>query len=480
MQIEKRTSFEERKILIGMIVDAKVLSRICANWKGGMFRSRWSNLVGQWCIDFFKKYEKPPMNHIEGMFRSWAEKGKDTEIIQLVESFLQSLSGEYALLKKQSNSDYLIDFAGKYFNRVALERIVEEIQGDLDLGQEEKAISRITQYNRIELGVGSGLDLFQNRDSIREAFEDRVEPLIRFRGDLGLFYGNSLEREGFISFMAPEKRGKTWCLIDIAVRAVLQRRKVAFFAAGDMSQNQMIRRFMVRISGHPFRKGIIQYPISISKSPEQKIASVQFVQKEFKEDLNWQLAYERCQNFLKKAKTNESLLKLSCHPNSTLSVFQIKNMLMEWERDGWVADVVVIDYADILNMSCFSVDNQRDRINETWKQLRSLSQIFHCLVLTATQTNALSYQAKTMNRTHFSEDKRKMAHITGAIGINSTPREKEKGIYRFNWIVRREEDYRESHCIYTASCLSVGNPAVCSCFGEEEEIEEKDDEKEDE
>jgi hypothetical protein len=463
MRIEKRNSLTEKRILTGMIVDTKVLSVLHSKWKH-QFRSKWSNLVGQWCIDFFTKYEKAPKSHIEGIFESWSSKTKEKETIEIIEKFLRTLSEEYEHLEKESNSDYLIDLAGKFFNQVQIEKLNEAIQGDLDLSHVDQAISRILNYNKIELGQGSGVDVFKDSNAIQQAFLDKTEPLIRFKGALGRFYGDCLERDGFVAFMAPEKRGKTWCLIDLAFRALEQRKKVAFFAAGDMSQNQMIRRLMIRTAGRPMKSGEYKIPISIQKYSDKKNATIRHKMKKYTKDLSWQESWKKAKEFMKKIRTKENLLKLSCHPNSTLSVRGIKNLLSEWDRSGWTADIVIIDYADILDMSMSGTDSHRDKINETWKQLRSLSQIYHCLVITATQSDAESYKARTMSRSHFSDDKRKIGHVTGMIGINQTEKEKERGVFRFNWVAKREEEYRESFCVYTAGNMAFGNPAMKSCF----------------
>ena len=124
--------------------------------------------------------------------------------------------------------------------------------------------------------------------------------------------------------------------------------------------------------------------------------------------------------------------------------------------------MIVIDYADILAMN--DAKDERGQINETWKALRTLSQVFHCLVVTATQADAKSYDTDTMSMANFSEDKRKFAHVTGMFGINQTPPEKNKQLYRLNWLVLRESEFDVNKTVHVASCLKIANPAVCSCF----------------
>ena len=125
--------------------------------------------------------------------------------------------------------------------------------------------------------------------------------------------------------------------------------------------------------------------------------------------------------------------------------------------------MIVIDYADILAPP-HGVADTRDQINSTWKQLRALSQSTHSLVVTATQADANSYNANTIGRSNFSEDKRKLAHVTGLVGLNANSDEKECGILRLNWIVLRESAFTETQCVHVAGCLEIGNPAIRATF----------------
>jgi hypothetical protein len=157
-------------------------------------------------------------------------------------------------------------------------------------------------------------------------------------------------------------------------------------------------------------------------------------------------------------------LRLSCHFNSTINVDGIRSILEDWQRDDdWIPDVIIIDYADILNMDYRGLEG-RDRIDHTWKQLRKLSQEKHCLVITATQTAARGYKTRTQSQGDFSEDKRKNAHVTGMIGINQTIEEKEQGVMRLNWIELREGWYSERRCCFVASCFELANMSIRSVY----------------
>lgn len=463
MKLERRSAQDERKILVGMILDRIVLSRIASRWAPpGLFRTPWCNLIGGWCVEYLNRYDSPPGKAIESLFYSWSETSQDETSSKLIATFLESLAEESE--DTSINSEYLVDLAGRHFNSVQLESLADGIQSDLTSGQILSATERVSKWNRLELGAGAGIEVLSDMDAIRSAFETKSEPLIQFPGALGEFFGGSLERDGFIGVMGPDKRGKSFWLSEMAYRALLARRKVAFFECGDLSQDQIMRRLMCRISRIPLQPGAVPYPRSIQRERGSRVASVELEDKQFETSLSWRKAWKACQKLLeRKVKTQQSMWKLSCHPNSTLTVSGIRSILSGWERDGWTPDVVVVDYADILGSDHPKMD-YRHQINETWKALRALSQSLHCLLLTASQTDADAYRRNTITRSNFSEDKRKLAHVTGMIGLNQTPEEAEQGIIRLNWIVRRESAFRETQCVHVAGALGLANPAVVSCW----------------
>jgi hypothetical protein len=465
MRIEKRSGSDERRILTGMIVNRYVLAKVAAQWNHNLFASRWANLVGGWAVDFLRRYDKAPGKAIEGLFNQWAEGHDDKDTIQLVERFLEGLSGEYEAQAEEINPEYVTDLAGRHFDRISASRLIDNVQGHLDSNDVDKASQAIEGHRRIALGLGEGIDVFQDTEALREAFGEDRKSLITYPGALGEFFSNHLERDALISFMAPEKRGKTFWLIDMAWRAVLQRHKTAFFQVGDLSQNQILRRLAIRAARRPLWPGKIHKPLSIEhEEGENGQATVTTERRRFDSFLSWQKAHKEMKRLSKaRIKSKKSYLKLSVHPNSSLSVEALEGILQRWELEDWVPDVVVIDYADILAPPSY-IKETREKINEVWKQLRSLSQKFHCLVLTATQSDAASYESDILKRKHFSEDKRKLAHVNGMIGINQSEDEKDEGIYRLNWVALREGDYSEKKCVHVAGCLAIGNPAICSTF----------------
>jgi hypothetical protein len=444
-----------------MLQDTTVLGVLSSQFTEGQFTSSWANLIAGWAVDYYREYEAPPEDALVGLFESWADACDDDEKVDMVGRYVNQLLD---MELESINSQYIIDTAGELLNRVKLQRLAESIMGDLDRGKLVEAEARVVDFNRVDLGGGSGVDVLSNEAALKAAFDDKREPLIKYGGALGEFFDEHMERDGFIAFLGPEKRGKSWWLIDTAWRAINQKRRVAVFSVGDMSEAQMIRRLAVRASRAPMKAGPVQYPTGIERDYDSEMATVERGVKHYEHGLTWRTAMRAYEKLVKRKLGGDGqALRLSTHPSSSLSVRGIKGILQTWERRGWVPDVVVVDYADILDMPDGGND-LRHRINESWKQLRALSQTYHCLVVTATQADASAHQAAILGAGNFSEDKRKLSHVTGMVGINATKDEKPEGIQRLNWIVLREGSFSETKCVNVAGCFALGNPAVKSTW----------------
>lgn len=478
MKIESFSADGRREvsILAGMVMDDVVLGRISSHWgDSSLFFSQESSKIGEWCVRFYKKNNKAPGKAVELMFREWADQNQhDEDSIQNMERILRNASREG---KKGINSAYIIDLAGKHFNRVRLTRLKDTIETTLEANDVERAERETKNWNPINLGQGHGIDLFNDKEAVLSYFQNDTEVLINYPGAAGALLQDMLARDSFVALEGPEKVGKTRWLVDLAWRGLLNRKRVAFFEVGDMSEKQIGIRLLVRASGQPYRSPsgwplTLKYPTAIkhvSSTEEEEIkgfvpATVTYEDRLFKHPLDGKQAALICEKVMrKKVKSKQSYFKLYCCPTRSINVDGIRTIIQEWERDGWTPDIIVIDYADILAPPPGRYD-ARDQINITWEQLRGLSLSYHCLVVTASQTDTDSYDRVWLSRKNFSGDKRKNAHVTGMIGLNVTSVEKDLGITRLNVIEAREMEFNPRRGVHAAGCAALGNPIIRSCW----------------
>lgn len=468
--IEEFKGDEQRQILTAMATDNYVITQIASCWHGPMFSEKWCNEVGKWCVNHFRNYGEPIGQSTEGVFRIWAEKTNDLKVIEMMEKFLTHLSHQYEH-KVELNSQFVVDMATRHFQRVRLAKLADEIDGHLSGGDVDKADAVAQSYSRINLGESAHTDLLTDEGEVADAFEELSEGLVSYSEGLEHFFAGELGRDAFVSFLAPEKAGKTFWLIDVAWRAVRSGKRVAFFEVGDMSKRQIKRRFLTRIARKPIRSPdgklpyVVKWPTFIAPPEgEAKVAEVNWRPKTFDKLLNKEDAWSACQRLA--SKQGESLFKLAVYSAHSVDVLSIRAVLENWIRLGWIPDVVVIDYADILAPLPKTVNrDKREQIDETWQEMRGMSQDLHCLVMTATQADARSYDQKgVLDRRNFSESKTKMAHVTGMVGINVNSDEKKAGVCRLNWVVLREGDFSPTKCCHVAGCLPLAIPSVKSTF----------------
>jgi hypothetical protein len=448
---------DSRRVLGAMIVDAEVCLRIAEKWEPpGLFRSEHANLVGSWCINHVRKYGRAIGSDINTKFYRWSEKrGDEDTLSELIGQLLENTLDDWNKLGEGGSFDYLLDLAGKVFNRDNLHRLNGNLDLHLDTKSYDNASKAIREYKTIELGkdeiIKPGLDFECWVDALDSEEE---QTLIRYPGAVGKFLGNEFSRDSFVCFMGTAKRGKSWWLVDVTYRGVKQRRRVAYFEAGDLSRRQVLRRLGQRGLMRPKRDGVCAIPITYDDQEEGPV-----VEEEERSGISPRTCFAKW----KKLQRGQDRFRLSCNPNNSLSAEAILSNLQSWEREGWVADIVVIDYADLLTKP-FGASDNREGINENWKMLRRISQEFHCCVVTATQSDAAGYKQKVLSRTNFSDDRRKHDHVTAMLGINVTDKEKGLGISRLNWLDRREEEFTEGKQVHVAGCLGIGCVAMKSCF----------------
>lgn len=454
MKRTRHEGFELRRILAAMVTDPIVCNRIASRWSdGGLFDSPQANLIGGWCVKHLRDYGLPPNSQLEGIFERWSKSTKaDEAVIVGVESLLRQISREHEQ-NGEVNSKYILDLASRYVNRVKIKRLFEEGEGALDEDDVDGAYSKVSTFHRIELGSSDLVKPAEDWEAWDSAFnEEYQKQLIRYPGRLDRFLGREMIRENLISFMAPDKTGKSFWLLDCGFRGVMARKRVAYFDVGDHTQDQVMRRMGIRSAGRPMEAGQVKVPVSVNLEGE-----LAYKLREFTGKLSAAKAFK---TFKKLCKRNDSF-RLSCHPNRSISVDGIAGVLHDWGRQGWVADIVIIDYADILAAQQSNIDVLQ-QIDDTWSSLRRLSQEMHCLVVTATQASAQAYRANAthLGRQHFSGRKTKLAHVTGMVGLNVTTKDKRKGITRVNWVVKREGWYAENRSLIVAGCLALANPAM--------------------
>lgn len=508
----------ERRIVLGLITSTEFARQIRVKWDPQYIESTTAKRLASWVIEYFDKYNKAPGRDIEGIFLDKA-KTLPPDTVDDIEEILSSLSDED--IESPTNVDYLVNQASQYFTERRLTLHSDNIKGLIAEGSLIEAEKEACEYKPLVTGSTTDLDMStpESLTRIDKAFCSEGQVIIKYPKQLGTFWNSQMIRGAFVALMASEKRGKTFWLLDMAMRACKQKRNVAFFQAGDMTEAQQLKRMCVYLAQKSDQArycGLMYEPVrdciynqidnctrkdrtcsfgvfeghtedDIRKGSTIVITELVERYKEYPD-------YVPCQNCVEydnkpwgavwikevniehpltvdEAKTvseeffinHSRRFKLSSHANGTLSVKQIKAILDIWERqDNFVPDCVIVDYADLLVPEIKS--EFRHQQNDIWKGLRNLSQERFCLVVTATQADAKSYTRNRLSVCNFSEDKRKYAHVTAMYGLNQDTQDREKkiGLMRINEIVIREGEFSNLNEVTVLQNLKRGRPFIGS------------------
>ncbi len=519
--LDEEMVFFERRIITGMVISKEYLDRIHRFWDSDLLESPELRMISDWCMEYYQKYQSAPDSNIESIYMSALKQGfLPKASAEYIEELLTSLSEEYGR-DTQFNAMYLYDQTVKYLKTRELEKHNEEIQNLIEVGQVEQAeklAQTFTPTITKEMDVGIDLSSREAINRIKLAFEDTGQRVISYPGALGNMWNEHLIRGGFVSLLAPEKRGKTFWLLELSLRAIRQKANVVFFAAGDMTESQTLKRICTYIAKRSDREKYCQERFSpvgdciynqldickrsdrncdhgifeglsleeFTGSSSSQYINLEVLKEKYEENpdylpcdshscgkrkgavwvkkidettpLTGAQASKALRRFFKKYKRR---FRLATYPAGVLTVGEIKKCLDKWERyDGFVPDVIVIDYADLLSADDGKVSEFRHRQDHVWKGLRALSQEQHALVLTATQADADSYKKGRLSLSNFSEDKRKFAHVTAQYGLNQDPqgREKKLQIMRINEIVVREGEFSPDNEVFVLYDLAIGRP----------------------
>lgn len=468
MKRRKVDSHVERRLLMALISSTDFLSQASTIIDLELIEANHWRTIAEWCLDHFTKHHVAPGQDIETTYHSWAEEHEDSPHADAIHDLLEDLSTSWDKDPDPLNVPYLLDQLRLLLNRRRLHKLQEHMDWALASGHPEEAQEAVLGYHPVEATSVVGVDPFRDEEVWERAFSQSSQPLLALPGDAGRFLNHAMTRDALIGIQGPEKRGKTWWCFELVIQALQERRRVAFFQVGDLSEHQALIRLGVHLTGRPYLKSLCK---------ETEIPTKIFPPRKDGDELRVETkitTFKRtvtkggCLRAVKRFKRSQgmhpdrSYLKVSIHSNSSINVRGIQGILAQWEvSEGFIPDVIVIDYADILAPED-PRQQPRDQVNETWKALRRLSQDQHCLVLVPTQADAASYDVKTQSVKNFSEDKRKLAHVTGMLGLNQTEEEKAMSIMRLNWIVLRESPFSTYKCLWVGQCLPIGRAYFCA------------------
>lgn len=448
-------------MIVGAIVSTRFLRQFAALEPLPLLDNKPLRTISELCLGYFKDHAEAPNSHVGDLWtirkEELVEQGDDAQA-ELIDTILQSLVDELEAATVRFNTDYALSVAERYLRLRKLKQVSDQVRGSISQKDPDQAEGTLAQYKPIRLVTGNGASPIE-QGFFDDLFVDDVEPpLLKFPSALGKLLNKQFFRSAFVAFMGNAKAGKSWLLMEIALRAWWQRCNVAYCVVGDMSLRQVKERLASSMTRRPVARLIGKERRAESEDAISADDAIWTVQEQCRR-------WERCEREERKPtrvcqacpkfipviqreqvaihpfsqkhlldasrqwgmRTKGKTLRVECFPSGSKSIRDIDGILDGWQHfSGFLLDVLVIDYADIL-APVSKREQERDQINETWQHMNQLAQRRNCLVVTATQSDAEGYDKKRLTKKNFSSDRRKNDHVSAQYGITKSSDDKDLG-----------------------------------------------------
>ena len=496
----------ERKLLIGMITSPRFIIGIRNALIPEQIQSKYVRKLCSWCLAYYEKYDTPPGPNIEDLLRSSEEEGTlDDGDVKSMLRLLKSLDSEFADVR--FNVDYYLTGARRYLRECRMKSLKADIDSSMMGGDVEKAEHAVQCFSKGTMESQERITFFQDDSGMTKTFGsiDEREFLIQLPGAIGELLNEFFVRDSFLVFQAGPKTGKTFLLDELAYRGFKSRSNIALFQAGDLSEDQQRRRLAIRMcqrsdmekyckprwepvmdcvhnckddcgedfrtcSFKPTEKGIEEsfgewvhrnknyVPCTMCRKndPLKYRPSVWWEKSEQTTPIGLRDVLQHMDIMRRGFKGKQ--LMVSCHSTQTLMVSKIDSILDEWEiSQGFIPDVVIIDYADILKDEPeYARMDKRLKEDAKYATLRKLSSDRHICLILATQGKDLAEGKELQDRNDFTESKNKYFHATGVFTINRTDEEEIQGLTRIAPLMVRDGECDKTKSVRLLQKLHKG------------------------
>ena len=487
--IQQIDSALESRILCSLISNEKFLREVKHAVDLGYFKSKLHQHIARFAIRHYEQYNTPIGDNLRDTVTPHKFKEDELENYQAaVEELLQRVAES-----PKENTPYLVSEAIKFFKSRELEITANNILYFLEEKKLDEAEKVLNDYVRIEKNFSGMKDLF-DEELLLSHFANKANEFFKIPGDLGKFLGN-MERGWLVGIMGPYKSGKTFLALEFGIIGMLSNLNVAFFSL-EMTEKGMYERVFKRLSASSDRK-IVTNPIFDCKKNQSDECT--FARRTNNIALDWQMGepvdfnknrqYRICtfckdheafiqhydmatwfekveaplfdQLVAAKVKDKFSVffknrLKFKAYPRYTASIEDIKNDLDVLEvTEGWVPDIIIVDYADILKPESGSPVEGHEKEDRSWIALSQMAGEKKALVIAPTQVTKDGLEAYVLRTKHTARWSGKLGHVDMMLTINQIEEEKRCGVMRIAIMEHRHAEFFETNCCHVLQNLKT-------------------------
>ena len=406
------------------------------------FESRFYRDIASKAVVHLDEFGEPIGEHIADEFED-VLKGKDSQKAKMYETIIDNLFLSYSDI----NSKYVISKLNEFVRQQSLKTGIMEASKHVLEGRIDDAEHALETSLKRRVDVfDPGLQLTNPNQAL--AFLDENNDSLFSTGIPEFDRRNVCPQKGeMYMFIAPTGYGKSWFMIHMAKRAMMERLKVLHVTL-EMSQNQIARRYMQALfSVTRFRTGDLKKRyFEVSKRGELSMEDISIKQRPSMTDPDIR---KHLRSRVEKLRVP---LLVKRFPTGQLSVNQLRTyMLLLARTQNFVPDLLIVDYLDLMSINPARV---REETGTLTKDLRGLAVEQNCALVTASQGNRKSASARIVRAEHVAEDWSKIATSDIVVTLSRTDDEERENMARL--LVAKSRDTEDKFTVVISQLYDIG------------------------
>lgn len=415
-------SLQENILTLLVFGDEKIAKMVRASVTPHLFESSIYKEIAGHAIDFIDQYgeaikEHLP-DHLEGILH-----GDDQ---RKASSYKRALDNLF-MSRDEVNADYVVKQLHRFVRRQSLKsalvQAVEVLKERDDIDEAELILQKGMKAQAVAFDAGLNLSKPEDVGKLMENMETEGFKLgIPGLDEEGIYP----RRKEMLLLLASRGKGKSWFLVHCAKRALMQRWKVLIITL-EMGDNVYMGRFLQSFFSVAKRKAEVMVTRLETNRDGSELADILQEKLERPTMLDENIKANLVSRAKKELKRKPPIF-IKQFPTSQLTMKEFEAYMDGLERfEGFVPDVVLFDYPDLMDIDAKNLRVETGRI---YAQLRGFAIARNMALVAVSQGNRESEDAKLVTGSMSAEDISKLAHADNFLTFSQTQAEYDLGVAR--------------------------------------------------
>jgi replicative DNA helicase len=410
----------EELVLTGLVWRPELAALIAGKVTPDLFTTRYYKTIAKAAIDHYMRYSQPAQNHLADILEDELNRGETGQLMWTAISRMQAIQAEM-------QDDYVLEELNNFIGSRRFEQTLARAYEHLHKGELQKAQETVYMQDPVQ-DMTPGVWMHDPKLAFR--FLDHVEEDESFSLGIQALDSRGIrpKRKTLLVFLAPKKRGKSMALIHAGREAAFVNHQKVLHVTLEMSEDEVAQRYVQSICGWTageWHERSLRVPLFKRDSSDNYLGiDFDLLTPQVLSRSTRQAATDK----LKEVSRGSRRLLIKEFPTGTLSVGQLTMYLEHLKRaEKFEPDLLLVDYANLMQMNTQQLRLETGRI---FRELRGIAMSRNIAIVTATQGNRSSENARIVGSTHVSEDWSIMGTADIVLTICRTPEEMERRLAR--------------------------------------------------